>query len=214
MTVLTFVTNDRFVIRILKHHVNNPDRQWGNTYEALANGSGALSDINGLVSTLVLFEKTLHLGIVEFDRAVASTWVEDSVPYNPSNFAVYDIPGAGARGGSSPYAPITTCLNVVRQPTSGRQGHIFYRGVLSQGDIITPSGIAILEDSDSWNDDIQAAVTSSGLDGYLAQDAEGPLVLAMVNRTGTNTRVVASLAAGGVSELPVDHAWFNRTPAP
>jgi hypothetical protein len=101
---------------------------------------------------------------------------------------------------------------VVRSPASGRQGHIFYRGSLSVGDLESPSGIFILADEDAWQTEIDDAVTSSGLDGYLAQDAEGPLVLAMVNKTGTNTRVVVSLAVGGVVELPVDHAWFNRTP--
>jgi len=214
MTVLTFVTNDRFVIRIIKSHVNNPSKPWSNTYEVLANSSGALNDLTGLVEALVLFEKTLHLGIVEFIRATVSTWAEDSVPYNPSNFAVYDQTGVGTWGGSAPHAPLTTALSVVRQPTSGRQGHIFYRGVLSQGDIVAPSGISILEDPTAWQGNIDDAVTAAELGGYIGQDAEGPLILAMVNKAGTNTRPVMGLAAGGVVQLPVDHAWFNRTTTP
>jgi hypothetical protein len=212
MSILSFAVNDRFVIRVLKHHVNNPDRQWGNTYEALGNDAGSLTDINLLVSTIVLFEKTLHLGDIVFDRATASTWEEDSVPYDPDTFAVYDISGPGTRGGSTPHAALTTALSVVRQPTSGRQGHIFYRGVLSQGDLEAPSGISILTDELAWSEDLDAAVTSSSLDDYMGLSAAGPLVLAMVNKTGTNTRLVMSLAIGGVVELPMDHAWFNRTP--
>jgi len=214
MSILTFAVNDRFVIRILKHHVNNPDRQWGNTYEVLANDAGSLTDINLLVSVLTLFEKTLHVGNIQFDRATASTWEEDSVPYDPDAFAVYDISGAGTRGGSAPFAALTTTLGVVRQPTSGRQGHIFYRGVLSQADIEAPSGISVLVDEAAWADDVQTAVTSSGLDDYMGLAAAGPLVLAMINKTGTNTRLVMSLAVGGVVELPADHAWFNRTTTP
>lgn len=212
MSILSFVVNDRFIIRVLKHHVNNPDRQWGNTYEALAGTTGGLGDINLLVSTLVLFEKAMHLGNIAFDRATASTWSEDSVPYDPDTFAVYDLDGFGARGGSAPFAPLTTCLSVVRQPTSGRQGHLFLRGSLSQGDLVTPSGISVLDDPDGWSTELDAALTSSGLDSYMGTGGLAPLVLAMVNKTGTNTRPVMSLAIGGVSELPMDHAWFNRTP--
>jgi len=213
MPITTFVTNDRFVIRIIKHHSANPSKPWGNTYEVLASSSGNLADINGLVSVLVLFEQTIHLGFVEFDRATASTWEEDSVPYDPDAFAVYDLSGPGVRGGSSPFAPLTTCLSVVRSPTSGRQGHIFYRGVLAQGDLASPSGINVLDDPGAWDTELQAAIVSSELEGYLGLGAAGPLALCMVNRTGTNTRLVMGLAVGGVSELPTDHAWFNRTPA-
>ena len=213
MSILSFVTNDRFVIRINKHHNANPSRPWSNTYEVLAETSGSIGDLDVLVSTLVLFEQTLHLGFVEFDRATVSSWEEDSVPYDPDVFKVYDITGPGTRGGSSPFAPLTTCLSVVRQPTSGRQGHIFYRGVLSVGDLANPSGINVLDDPAAWETELQAAITSSALDGYLGLGAEGALALAMVNRQGTNTRLVMSLAAGGVVELPADHAWFNRTPA-
>lgn len=214
MSILTFVTNDRFVIRILKHHVNNVERQWGNTYEVLANSSGSLADFDALREALVLFEKTLHLGIVAFDRFTVSSWEADSVPYDPSTFAVTDLDGFGLRGGSEPFAPITTCLSVVRAPTSGRQGHIFYRGVLSQSDLVAPSGISVLDDPDAWSTDLDAAIFSSELGGYIGVGAEGPLQLAMVNKTGTNTRPVMGLAIGGVVELPTDHAWFNRTTTP
>jgi len=214
MPVTTFTTNDLFVIRILKHHVNNPDRQWGNTYEVLAQSAGTLADLTGMVNAVVLFEKTLHLGVVAFDRATVSTWQEDSVPYDPDNFAVYDLDGFGTRGGAPPFAPITTCLNVVRAPTSGRQGHIFYRGVLASADLVTPSGITVLDDADAWSSELDAAVASSEIDGFLDGGAEGPLIMAMINRLGTNVRPVEGLAVGGVSELPTDHAWFNRTTTP
>lgn len=214
MSILTFATNDTFVIRIHKHHVNNVERTWANSYEVLANSSGALSDLDGLIQSIVLFEKLLHLGNIQFDRGTASTWEEDSTPYNPSTFYVRDLDGFGTRGGSSPYAPITTCLNVVRAPTSGRQGHIFYRGVLSQADLVVPSGIAVLEDPDAWSGDIDTALITSELGVYIGSLATGPLQLCMINRTGTNVRPVMELKVGGVSELPTDHAWFNRTPAP
>jgi hypothetical protein len=86
--------------------------------------------------------------------------------------------------------------------------------VLSQGDLATPSGIAVLDDPDSWDTELQDAIDAATLDDYFGSSVGAPLTLCMVNRTGTNTRVVMDLAVAGVTELPVDHAWFNRTPAP
>jgi len=214
MTVLTFVTNDRFVFRFIKHYSTNPSRQWSNTYEALAETSGALGDLLVLGSALELFEKTMHNTATVFDRMVISTWSPDSKPYDPDTFYTAALTGNGTRDTIGELEPITACLSIARQPSSGRLGHIFLRGVLSQNDTSAPAGITVLNDLDAMDTELQAAITSSGLDGYLGLGAEGALALCMVNKSGTNTRLVMSLAAAGVVQLPVDHAWFNRTTTP
>jgi hypothetical protein len=211
MSVLTFTTNDRFIFRIIKHYSTNPSRQWSNSYEVLANSTGSLGDLTVLGSALELFEATLHNTFTVFDRLVISTWVADSVPYDPDSFYVAELSGAGTRDTSGELEPITTCLSVARQPTSGRLGHIFYRGVLSQGDTSAPSGITVLNSPAALTSELNDALTDSELNGYLGLGAEGPLVLAMVNKSGTNTRIVNALKIAGVVQLPVDHAWFNRT---
>jgi len=149
-----------------------------------------------------------------FDRMVISTWSPDSKPYDPDTFYTAALTGNGTRDTIGELEPITACLSIARQPSSGRLGHIFLRGVLSQNDTSAPAGITVLNDLDAMDTELQAAITTSGLDGYLGLGAEGALALCMVNKTGTNTRLVMSLAAAGVVQLPVDHAWFNRTTTP
>lgn len=211
MTVLTFTTNDRFIFRIIKHYTTNPSRQWSNSYEVLANSAGSLGDLTVLGSALELFEKTLHNTFTVFDRLVISTWVADSVPYDPDAFYVAELTGAGTRDTTGELEPITTCLSVARQPTSGRLGHIFYRGILCQADTEAPAGITVLTNPTALGEELNDALTDSELGGYLGLGAAGPLVLAMINKTGTNTRIINALKVAGVIQLPVNHAWFNRT---
>jgi len=213
MTVLSFATNDRFTLRIYKHYITNPDRVWGNTYEFVANASGDETDLTTLLTAFVLYEKNIHNTFTAFDRAVVSTWEEDSTPYNPDGFLVVELSEAGVRDTSGELEPITSCWSVARIPTSGRLGHIFYRGVLSQADTTAPAGITVLVDPSNMADLLASAITAGEIDGYIGAGG-APLTLAMINKTGTNTRVVTGLASAGVVQMPVDHAWFNRTTTP
>jgi hypothetical protein len=133
------------------------------------------------------------------------------VPYDPDAFFIQDLTGNGTRDTTGELEPITACLSVVRQPTAGRLGHIFYRGVLSQADTSAPSGITILNDPTAILGEISAALVSSDFQTYVGPDGGAPLTLAMINATGTLVRLVNDLLVGGVVQLPVDHAWFNRT---
>lgn len=211
MSVLTFALNDKFVIRVIKHYTTNPSRQWANTYEFVANESGELGDLSSLSANVVLFERAIHNTFTEFDRVVVSTWSPDSTPYNPDNFYVVELVGLGTRDTTGELEPITTCLSVARVPYSGRLGHIFYRGILSQGDTSAPSGITVLNDAPALQLELDTALGDSGLSDSIGPGATSACVLAMVNKTGTLTRQVNQLLVAGVTQLPVDHAWFNRT---
>lgn len=213
MSVLSFALNDRFVLRIIKHYTTNPDREWGNSYEFVANSSGDETDLNTLLTAFVLFEKNLHNTFTVFNRAVISTWEEDSVPYDPDTFLVVELADVGIRDTSGELEPITACWSVARVPTSGRLGHLFYRGVLSQGDTAAPAGITVLSTPATMATLLSDAITAGEIDGYLGAGG-APLTMAMINKTGTNTRVVTGLASAGVVQMPVDHAWFNRTSTP
>ena len=214
MSVLTFAVNDRFVIRTIKSHTSNPDREWSNTYEFLANDTGGIGDLTTLATTLVAYEVLIHSDFTHFVRTTVSTWKEDSVPYDPDTFLVFEEDTDGTRITSGEKEPLNVCWSVVRRPTAGRLGHIFYRGVLAQDDTAAPGGILQLSNPSGMSTTLESAISGSGLDAYIGQDATGPLVMAMVNKTGTNTRLVVELVSSGVSILPVDHAWFNRTTSP
>lgn len=211
MSVLTFATNDRFVVRVIKHYSTNPARQWSNSYELVANESGELTDLTDVGNAVIGFETLIHNTFTVLDRLTISTWSADSVPYDPDVFYVQPIDDAGTRDTSGELEPITTCWSVSRDPASGRLGHLFYRGVLAQADTEAPAGITVLSAPTAMATLLSDSLDSSNLGRYLGLAATEPLSVAMINKTGTNTRLVAAFSSAGVVQLPVDHAWFNRT---
>jgi len=211
MSVLTFATNDLFVIRIIKHYSTNPARQWSNSWEAVANESGTFSDLRDLGEAIIAFEQLVHNTFTVLDRLVISTWAADSVPYDPSAFYTQPINLPAVRDTTGELEPITTCWSVSRDPLSGRQGHLFFRGVLSQADTSAPSGITVLSSPSTMATLLSSSLTDSALADYVSVTPINPLSIAMVNKTGSNIRAVAGLTSVGVVQLPVDHAWFNRT---
>jgi hypothetical protein len=211
MTVLTFVTNDLFVVRVKKSHTANPSRSWQNSYEFVAGSSGVLSDLEDLAGVILDFEQQIHNTFTQFEQVSVSTWTADSVPYDPDAFLVVPTDLQGTRDTTGALAAITTCWNVSRPCLSGRTGHIFYRNVFAQSDLTAPSGISVLADPSTFTTLLSGALTSSTLGNYLGLIVTLPLQMALINKTGSNVRTVQTLVSSGVSELPVDHAWFNRT---
>jgi len=211
MSVLTFATNDLFVVRVKKNHNANPSRSWQNSYEFVANGAGTLSDLDALANVILDYESQLHNTFTHFTQVSVSTWTADSVPYDPDAFLVEPVSVDGSRDTTGALAAITTCWNVSRPCLSGRTGHIFYRNVFAQSDLTAPSGIAQLNDPATFSTLLSDARTSSGLADYLGLTPTAPLQMCLVNKTGSNVRGVQTLISTGVSQLPVDHAWFNRT---
>jgi hypothetical protein len=214
VTVLSIAVDDLFTVRVVKYLSTNPANKWANSYEFQSNAIGSESELLLLASSLVNFEIALHLGVVTFDRVLISTWEPDSVPYNPANFISSTLTGVGTRGGSGDALPLDKTFSVTRQAASGRFGHLFYRGVLVEGDTEAPAGKSVLTDRPAWQTDVAAALTSSGFEEYIGTTPEASLGLVMVNADGTQVRPVIALRAQGVSSVPTDHAWFNRTTGP
>jgi len=211
MSVLTFAVNDLFVARIKKHHVSNPSRSWQNSYEFVANSAGSLSDLATMADTLLNFEAQLHNTFTHFEQVTVSTWSADSVPYDPDAFLTLPVSLNGLRDTTGELEPLNVCWSVSRSAFSGRTGHVFFRGVLAQADTESPSGILQLTNPSAMSSLLSDARIDSSLTAYLGTAPEAPLSMALINKTGTNIRTVQTLTSTGVSLLPVDHAWFNRT---
>jgi hypothetical protein len=211
MTVLTFATNDLFVVRVKKSHTANPSRSWQNSYEFVAGSSGVLSDLEDLAGVVLDFEQQIHNTFTQFEQVSVSTWTADSVPYDPDAFLVVPTDLQGTRDTTGALADIVTCWNVSRPCLSGRTGHIFYRNVFAQSDLTAPSGISVLADPSTFTTLLSTALSSSTLGNYVGLIVTLPLQMALINKTGSNVRGVQTLVSSGVSKLPVDHAWFNRT---
>jgi len=214
MPVTSFVSDDLFVFRVIKSHVNNPDRKWANSYEFRATAGGDEGDLLDLGEIIVNYERALSYTVINFDRLLISTWSEDSKPYDPEAFISSTLTALGQAEAGSELLALNTCMSVTRQAASGRFGHLFYRGMLSEGQVGSPAGKSVLTNRTANQTNLDNALSSSGLDDYIGNPATGPFQLVLVNKDGSQVRPVINLRVQGVSTVPMDHTWFNRTKPP
>ncbi len=211
MSVLSFAAGDLFIVRIIKSLTTNPDNKWSNSYEFKANTLGDDVTLQLVANAFLLFEATLHHNVVRFNEVIVSTWEADSVPYDPNAFLTIPTDTTGLTGPVGDLLPLNQTLSVARVPTSGRFGHLFFRGVLGEDEVEAPAGKAILTSIAEISTRLNAAVDAGELESYLGNPSEGPLQLSMISADGETVRPVVTLVAQGVSAVPQDHAWFNRT---
>lgn len=211
MSVLTFTGADKFIIRVIKSHALNPDNQWANSYEFRAVDAGTEGDLLALGTNLVNFESAIHSDAVVFNRLTISTWEADSVPYDPASFISTSLTAVGTRVTSGELIGLNNTFSVARVSPSGRFGHIFYRGVLTEPDINAPAGKTVLQNKAGMQTLIEDALESSGLGEAIGTSGDSSLNMVLISKDGATTRVVLELIAQGVSSVPQDHAWFNRT---
>jgi hypothetical protein len=211
MPVTSFATDDLFIFRVTKYLSTNPANKWANSYEFRAAAGGDEGDLLALGNLLVQFEARFHHNVVIFDRILISTWAADSVPYDPATFISSTLTATGAIGPVTDLLALNQCLSVARIAASGRFGHIFYRGVLEEAEVAAPAGVSVLVSRAGQQVKIDDALEDSGLADYVGEGATGALRLVMVNAAGTQVRTVNQLRVQGVSTIPTDHAWFNRT---
>jgi len=214
-SVLSIAEEDKFIIRTVKTHIANPADEWANSYEFVSTAAQDETSLFALMEIVAEFEKHIHLATVELIRVSASTWVPDSKPYNPETFISITASGVGDNPDSSAPIGLSNCLAVARVAASGRFGHLFFRGVLTEDAVEAPAGKTVLSDKPAQQAIVDGALDTSGLDAYIGLSHTAEFVLCMINKTGTQVRFVEQLLVQGVSQLPTDHAWFNRTvPSP
>lgn len=211
MTVLDFDGNAKFIVRVIKSHANNPSDQWVNSYELHALDPGGGAELLAAANIIVAFEKLMHINVVNFIRMTVSTWGADSVPYDPTAFMSISISGMGNVGVTTGVRPLNECLSLSRVVTSGRFGHVFYRGALDDAECFSPAGKLVFLDGDEMQTRVDTAVTASSIDELFITGSSS-LQMTLIDRAGTGLRPVVGLYATGISALSLDHAWFNRTP--
>jgi len=214
MSVLDFGVDSRFIFRLIKYLHTNPSNKWANSYEFRSNAAGDTTALESLASALVLFEQGLHLPSVGFDHVLVSTWEADSKPYDPDTFLSIPQTVSGTNSAGGTPEPLDMCLSVRRIPSSGRFGHLFYRGALEEGMVEAPAGKAILTSPTAIQTSIDANLATSELEVYIGATVEAPLQMVMISADGSQVRAVTALVQGGVGRVPQDHAWFNRTTTP
>lgn len=208
MTVTNITQGEIFIVRIYKRYGS---LFWANNYEVQAARDipFAQTGIIDLVDRLASLERQLHIPEVVFDRAVVSTYVRDSTPYNPETFTTLPLTGQGQNDlGQGEPVSLEHCLFVRRVTEAGRPGKLLYRGCLTEGGVttidlrahITPGFVTTLQGRlNTW------------YASWLQQDA-WRLVLARGDEQ-LNVRIVQGLVlVPKITLKQVGNAYFDRTP--
>lgn len=213
MSVLTYDAEALFNIRVIKCFTANPDNAWVNNYEVQAHIAGSEDELLACATKIVDFERLLHHSAVSFLRLLISTWAPDSVPYDPSAFISSTLTGVGERAPAGQPVSVNDCLSVARVCASGRLGHLFYRGVLLDGDFSAPAGKNVLTNKVAMQSFIDASLVGSDFEEHLGAAGLASIGLVMVGKTTAAVRNVLGLVTVGVASVPSDHAWYNRSSA-
>lgn len=211
MSVESYAAGDLFTMRVVKSLSTNPADKWVNSYEVGATLAGSTDELLALGVKLVTFERSLTLNTVQFIQLIISTWEPDSKPYDPAAFISSPLSLVGNNNALSDPLPLSACLSLTRVAASGRFGHIFLRGVLQDGDVSAPAGKYRLNSIGAFNGRLADAITDSGLADTFTLAGDGKFRLVMVGKLAASARPVVGLVVQGVSQVPSDHAWFNRT---
>lgn len=223
MSVVNPLNNEGFVFTIVKSLVANPAVRWRNTYEAFfTDGGEPLSSVLlDLAGKLLNFEQQLHLTGVQFVQTTISTYLPETEDYDPESFVTIPHPadtiGERTIGASQPL-DLTAAFYVRRQVPTGRQGKLFYRGVLGENDVEAPAGRMRLTSVSSMQSLVDTALSSSGLNEHLYPLSTGNLMLSMTSTLKSGSvihRQVSGLVAAGATRVSNDHRWYDvGAPAP
>lgn len=217
MSVIEPVVREGFVFTLTKSLISNPAVRWRNTYEAFFDegSSPTSSALEDLAEKLLAFEKIIHLTGVQFVQTTISTYVQDSTPYDPESFITIPHPadtvGERTIGAAQPL-DLTAAFYVRRQVPTGRQGKIFYRGVLGENDVEAPAGAMRLSNVASMQTLLDGALNTSELFAYFYPSATGMLMLSMTSTPSpgnTIHRQIMAFLAAGATRVSNDHRWYN-----
>lgn len=217
MSVIEPAVGEGFVFTLTKALVANPAVRWRNTYEAFfdAGSTPTSSALEDLAETLLAFEKIIHLTGVQFVQTTISTYAQDSKPYDPESFITIPHPadtvGERTLGAAQPL-DLTAAFYVRRQVPTGRQGKLFYRGVLGENDVEAPAGAMRLSNVANMQSMLDAALNTSELFAYFYPSATGSLMLSMSSSPTpgvTIHRQIMAFLAAGATRVSNDHRWYD-----
>jgi len=134
MSLSTILQGEVFTVRSYKQYVGFA---WANNYEVEATQDipNPSTELEFLANRIVELEKNLHISGITIDRVTISTYVPDSLPYNPNNVATFPFSVFATRQAPSEVLPLELCLFVRRNVDFGRDGRLLYRGCLHEGDM-------------------------------------------------------------------------------
>lgn len=217
-----------YTVRVFKERTDQPTIKWANSYE-LSSGEANFesSEMLDIASALVEAETKVHLNVVKFTRVVISTWVPDSVPYDPNNLKTVDFSVLGSRSaGSQEKEALDTVLFIKRAADFGRSGKLFFRHFLVDSDVETGTGEPALSSAGSINATTALSTYITALSPVLtyivmagksqisktykaAAEGEKQEVKREYNET-PHIRKVIGFAIGGVKRVQLGHKYFDK----
>lgn len=212
--VLDYVAGTPFTVRVRSSLVTNPRVRWHNTFELRATESGDVEILGGAAAAIVGLVISMTYDYVRVDEVTLSTWVPDSHPYNPLGFftGVYNQRGLVPLGFNTP-AALREALFVKRQTTSGLLGKLFLRGAIILEDLTTVDGEWVLNDPAPLATRLADAIVENDLGVHLAGLASPSWAFALIGNDG-ETRWINTFALSGLSDIKMNHKYFDRSPTP
>lgn len=188
---------------------------WSNSYEFQSSLIPAEANFQELVDQVISAERAIHLPFINFIQATVSTYERESEVYDPFSFVTYPLEGVGLRvtGGADPMAD-NVCLYVRRKVASGRNGKLFYRGVLHEADVTASAkGRFRLVGGALGPGTAEYQAYMLNMQNFLGGGEEGKMQLIGEDDKGQlQVRNVLALVPAGVKLNKRNHKFFNRKP--
>lgn len=129
------------VMRAYMHYDVRPSDEWTCNIEMDYDGAIDAAEVESAALSMAAGLADILLTNVVIDRIVASTWLEDSAPYNPSSLRVIPIGINGTKDFLLTQPVDDDLVLFIRKTVStGRSGKILLRGVLTTAEINVDSG--------------------------------------------------------------------------
>jgi len=213
-SVLSWPSGRSFKLVFKQRHTQSPTVVWGPHIWAYSIGSGTFDNLYDLAWVFRNFLRSIMLPQFEIGDVLVSTGAHDGDPYDPQTFMNIDFPWqagqrAGAQGDS---LAAEVVLWVTRAVQIGRQGHMYLRGILSEGDVWASAGKFVLANATAMATLLESAIQSSGVNNYLIGGSSTVLRIAMITTTGSYVRNLLGMSVRGVNLIKVGHKYFDRGP--
>lgn len=212
MSIIAPLQDELFTIRLTSYSETNPSQKWSNNYCFEAVSGGDFTNLQDVALALLIFQRNLTYTNIVTERAIVSTFVADSSPYNGNEFlsVEFNLNGSLSNAVSS-ILPLEACLYMRKRTITGRSGKTFLRGALIEGEVEFGQSLFALTDPGAINDRIQTAVTSSGLSSFIGSNVlGGVLVIPPTGVQSLGARDIQAFEPSGVRFVNMNKRYYDR----
>jgi len=212
--VLSFPGGRSFRLVIQGRHYNNPSVVWGTTFWVYSIAAGQLSDLVTCATRARHFLRLVSMPQFEIGDVLISTGAHDGNPYNPNTFTNVDFPWEAGQRIAAQGEPLAAeaVLWVTRAVAVGRQGKLFLRGVLSEGDVWANSGKWVLANATAMTTLLVNSLSTSAMQEYFVGGGNTILKFALITTLGDYVRALLGMSVRGVNLIKIGHRYFDRGP--